>query len=127
MSKTATGRPFLPGVSGNPNGRPKLPPEIKEAIKMTRAQFAELLVKYLGLSLLELSEVNKKLDTPALDKIVIAIISNAIKKGDQQRLDFLINRIIGKVKEQVDHTSNGNTIRAVLVLPSNGRELNDRD
>lgn len=123
MDKKTIGRAFLPGQSGNPKGRPKLPRELREAMKMTKAQFTELLVKYLSFSLGELLLINKQENTAALDRIVISVITNAIKKGDQQRLDFLMNRIIGKVKDEIDHTSGGSPVKAVLVLPSNGREL----
>lgn len=121
------GKPFQPGQSGNINGRPSLPQELKKAMQMNRVDFQELLIKYLSYSPQELAVAQSSKDTKALDRIVIAVIINAINKGDQQRLDFLLNRIIGKVREQVDHTSNGEPMKAVLVLPSNGRELNDRD
>jgi len=121
------GKPFQPGQSGNINGRPSLPQELKKAMQMNRVDFQELLIKYLSYSPQELAVAQSSKDTKALDRIVIAVIINAINKGDQQRLDFLLNRIIGKVREQVDHTSNGESMKAVLVLPSNGRELNDRD
>jgi hypothetical protein len=32
-NRTAPGTPFKPGQSGNPTGRPKMPDEVKEAIK----------------------------------------------------------------------------------------------
>lgn len=117
------GRNWEPGQSGNPNGRPKTPDDLKKALRMTKIEFQELLVKYLSFSLADLKAANENANTTALDRIVISVITNAIKKGDQQRLDFLMNRIIGKVKEEIDHTSGGGPVKAVLVLPSNGREL----
>lgn len=123
MANRSKGKPFVPGVSGNPNGRPKTPDDLKEALKMTRVEFQQLLVKYLAYDLYQLAEKQKDPRTTALDRIVISVITNAIKKGDQQRLDFLMNRIIGKVRDEIDHTSGGSPVKAVLVLPSNGREL----
>lgn len=37
-TKTVPGRPFPPGVSGNPSGRPKLPDELKQQIAELGAQ-----------------------------------------------------------------------------------------
>lgn len=95
---------FKPGQSGNPKGRPKLPEELKKAIRMNKQLFQELLVQYLTYPKAKLGELAKDPKTKSLDMIVIMVILNAIKKGDQSRLDFLMNRIIGKVKDEVHHT-----------------------
>ena len=43
--KTARGRSFPPGVSGNPSGRPKIDPEVKEILKAASPDAARELVK----------------------------------------------------------------------------------
>ena len=45
--KTARGRPFKPGQSGNPQGRPKLPDDVKEAIRAACPKAVAVLVALL--------------------------------------------------------------------------------
>lgn len=93
---------FKPGQTGNPKGRPKLPKAIKEARAMNRHVLAELLSKYTHYSLKELEAVAKNPHTPSFDLIVISAIKFAIQKGDAKSRDFLIERMIGRVKYEVD-------------------------
>ncbi len=95
---------FKAGQSGNPAGRIKYPKELREAMKMNKIIFQKLLTDYLTLPLSNLEAKQKNISTPALDRIVISVIVYAIKKGDERRLDFLMNRIIGKVKDEVHHS-----------------------
>lgn len=99
------GRNFEKGRSGNPNGRPGMPKEVREAMKMNKAEFAQLMLKYLQSSHSELKLALESKETKSLDKIVISIILNAIKKGDEKRLDFLMNRIVGKVTDKFEHST----------------------
>lgn len=43
--KKVRGRPFPKGVSGNPGGRPKMNPEVKEILKAAAPEAARLLVE----------------------------------------------------------------------------------
>lgn len=110
------GRDFKKGQSGNPNGRPKMPKELREAKRMRKTEFIGLLVKYLGHTLEELGAAKKDKKTPAIDRIVIAIVLNAIKHGDYKRLDFLMDRIIGKVQAKVDMTTAGESLNKEMDL-----------
>lgn len=103
MSKENKGR-FRKGQSGNPKGRPRLPEDLRKSKKMNKIIFQGLLLKYLNCSLDELKRFKASPDTKALDRIVIAVIINAISKGDEKRLGFLMDRIIGKVKDEVEFT-----------------------
>ena len=111
LGRKTGGRDWKPGQSGNPNGRPPMPKEVREAMNMNKILFAELLTKYLGKTLEELVETQKAKDTAALDRIVISVITNAIKKGDDKRLDFLMTRIIGKAESKIDITTGGEKIQ----------------
>ena len=100
--KKTGGRDFKPGQSGNPLGPPVLPPEVKEARKLTRIEFERIASQYMQMTK---EEITKKLQDPkstTLELIVMTIIHKAVKDGDQHRLDFLLNRLIGKVKDEVD-------------------------
>lgn len=105
MSKVI-GRPFEKGHPGGP-GRPALPDDVKQGLQLTRAVLIERINKYLTLPLDELSIVAKDQSLPAVDHVVIRIIINAIQKGDTVRMEFLLDRLIGKVVqriETIDHT-----------------------
>ena len=45
--RTVTGRPFQKGVSGNPGGRPKVNPEVKEIMNAASPKAAQVLVELL--------------------------------------------------------------------------------
>lgn len=104
QKKALIGKPFQKGVSGNPNGRPKLPPEVLEARKYTRSQVELSLSRLLGKTREELQSISRDPLASALDLTVVSILSKAIQQGDSHRLDFLLNRIIGPVKAEIDLT-----------------------
>lgn len=48
MSKPVRGRPFPKGVSGNPGGRPKIPQDVKDAIRAACPEAVQRLIGYMG-------------------------------------------------------------------------------
>ena len=53
------------------------------------------------------AEIKAKLDDPntvALELVVATIVIKSIQAGDQQRLTFLLDRLIGPVKHAVEHS-----------------------
>lgn len=98
------GRPFKKGQSGNPKGRTPIPEEVKEARKFNKLEVERVLDKFLGLTRDELFIRLRDPQTAMLERIVGRIILKASKGGDHFRLDFLLNRLIGKVKEAVEHS-----------------------
>lgn len=42
--------------------------------------------------------------TPVLEAVAASILSEAIVKGDQQRLEFVLQRMIGKVQDRLEVT-----------------------
>lgn len=96
------GRDFKPGQSGNPNGRPKLPEEVKEAKRLTAAELELKLTEFLKKSREELYAIAKDPKSTGMDALVASIMTFGVSKGDHMRMEFLLNRLIGKVKEQVN-------------------------
>lgn len=95
---------FKPGQSGNPNGAPKVPADLVAARKITRQQFELTANKYLSMSVSELSKLDKhKGDITLLEAMIISVIQQGIKKGDHVRLDFLLDRLIGKVVQPFEY------------------------
>ncbi len=105
-AKPKRGRQFQKGQSGNPNGRPKLPQEVREARLVTAAKFEEVIHKYMGATLEELQKASKDKTTPAVDHIVIKLLELSIRNGDTQRLNLLLERTIGKVKDKLEINAN---------------------
>lgn len=117
LGKKTGGRDFQPGQSGNPAGRVKLPPEIKEARKYNKLEVERILSDYMDKSPAEIDLALNRQDLPAIEIIVAKIVHQAMKRGDQFRFDFLLNRLIGKVKDQVEHS--GRVTLESLVAGSN--------
>lgn len=91
-------------------GRPRIhdekPPEIKFAAKLSRDWVTGKLAAFLRMSVEELKEVTKDDRRDAIDWWVARIVEKGIKNGDHQSLDFMFNRLIGKVSdpEEIDTT-----------------------
>ena len=87
---------FKKGNKGGP-GRPKIPKDLQKAKKLSRTVVEVTLSKYLLLPADKLSETLKDTSLPILDQVVLRVCAQAIKEGDSARLNFLLDRIIGKV------------------------------
>ena len=92
---------FQKGYKGGP-GRPKKPDDVKAAAKLTRTNLEKKLNHFLAMDSDELSAILKDPKTPMLEVMVGRIVLMAAKNGDQTRLDFLLNRLLGKVKDNVE-------------------------
>ena len=89
---------FKPGKSGNPDGRPSLPPDLKEARALNKVELERLLNKYIHMDLPGMKTIYQDTKTPAIEAIIAKIIFEAVSRGDEKRLDFILNRLIGPVK-----------------------------
>lgn len=94
------------GQSGNPNGRPRLPADLKVVTKLSPSILKALIDKLANTPIEELVSMK---ETGAFNKMglleagVVAVWMKAIQEGDHNRLEWIINRSrIGKVKEQLD-------------------------
>jgi hypothetical protein len=114
MEKKPRKNMFEKGKVANPNGRPKISHELKEIRRINGANLPVIVDKFLSMSREELEAAAKDKDTPAMECILIRVIVEAMKRGDDQRLNFLFDRIIGKTPETVN--LNGNVHMAVLKL-----------
>lgn len=90
---------FVPGVSGNPLGRPRVPAELKDLRRLTRSSLEIIINKYIHLSHEELKDKREDGSLPGIEVAVVSILLIAINKGDQVRLDYLIARLVGKIPE----------------------------
>ena len=120
------GRKSLPqaykkGQSGNPNGRPKGAVSIPKELRTINSKLiAETINKHLNKSMEEVAELIRSKDTPMIDLVVLRILYEAAKRGDQTRFNALLERMVGKVPDKVDHTTNGKSVLIQFVTPKEG-------
>ncbi len=124
--KKTGGKDIQPGEIKNPAGRPKTPEYLKKARKMNKIMFEAILQKYIYCTRAELITAYKAPDTPAIDLCVISVLKESATRGDQKRLEFILDRLIGKVKD-VMHFEGGGGAGTVVILPSNNRSKEDEE
>lgn len=93
---------------------------IKNLTKTELVEIGNLVVKG---NIDALKKLAKAPGTPVITVWLAAICVKGIEKGDVGALDVLLNRLIGRVKEEVNLTSN--LPQVVVNLPSNGREAKE--
>lgn len=79
-----------------------LPSDLKEARSQFAKEFEDTIYKYMFTSIKDLKTVLKDPETHAKDAVVLSVLVNAVEKGDNVRLNFLLERTIGKVKDVQD-------------------------
>lgn len=95
------GRDWKPGQTGNPSGRPKYPADVKEARVMNLAEASRILNKYAYSTVEEIKAAALDPQTPAIEMMILKVIVECTKTGDHHRLNFLFDRLIGKVTEKI--------------------------
>ena len=99
-------KPFKPGQSGNPNGRPK-------GLSIT-AMVRE-----------ELEKVPEGQEKPAKELLVKRILHKAISEGDKEMIKICWNYMDGLPSQGIDVTSGGKPIPILGHVPSdNGAQEN---
>lgn len=96
---------FKPGQSGNPSGRPPVPEDVRHARLMNKNDFARLLNQMMKLSIPEITEISASEDAPVSEVMAAQIILAAAAEGDPKRADFILDRWIGKVKDEIEVTA----------------------
>ena len=91
---------FKKGVSGNPSGRPAVPDDLKRATRLTQTEFLRKANQFIAMTAVELHATAKDPKTTALELLIISIIQKGVIEGDEKRLGFLLDRLIGK---QIQH------------------------
>lgn len=89
---------FQPGASGNPGGRPKLPPEIRAARKAAMAQLITLIASHFGMTKKAAKAAKKKPEITMLECAVMEFADRAVK-GDVNAFRYLMELMVGKVPE----------------------------
>lgn len=91
------------GQSGNPAGPGVLTPELKKARKLTSKATVEILSKCIFMTRDEISTRLNEPETPGIELAILTVLANCIKHGDATRLNFLLDRLIGKVTDKIEY------------------------
>ena len=122
MTKTRKGRNggtlmvWQPGISGNPNGRPRRLLSIIENkigvdfnVSLSGNDKYQILESMLEMSLKELSYIEADPDTPAFMVIVARAIREDITRGTSRTMEALFDRFFGRAKQAIEHTGMNGT------------------
>lgn len=118
---------FKKGQVANPSGRPKMPPDLKKATKITSQDFIRTGTRLIYYTKAQLKKVMNDPKSTALEMLIASIIFKGVTQGDHKRLDFLLDRLIGKVTNHYKFDMENGPIvqQVVLKIPSNGRERDE--
>lgn len=114
---------FAPGVSGNPGGRPALPADLVEARKINQIEFERTVNKFLYMPS---DEVFKVIDSPkssVLDRLLGTILYKGAIRGDVKRAEWVMNRMLGKVKENFFIESNSKSVNVLINAKAEAQAL----
>lgn len=114
------------GEVRNPEGARAHNQALKNLKHLTKKELADLTNLIIKGDLDQLKRIAKKeVKASVLQVMVAAVCVKVIEKGDMHSLNMLLDRIIGKVKDEVHHSGSVGgevTGRVSVVLPSNGKE-----
>lgn len=91
---------FEKGNKGGP-GRPELPKDLKEVRKLNQFELEFILNESLLMTPEQLKRVKDDPESTMLQLLVVSIITHGTNKGDQLRMGFLLDRLLGKMKENL--------------------------
>ena len=115
IGKKTGGKNFEKGHPPTPGGgRPRVPEDVKLARQMNKEEFTRLCNKYVNCGADELKAIMKDPTTPAIVLIVVQILAKGIQHGDDRRLRFFLDYMIGKPTENLNVSGEIN-LHAALV------------
>lgn len=105
---------FVKGQSGNPGGAKKLPEDIKHLLDATGIQVKRDICECYNTHLDTIMGLATRQDIPAGLAMIASCMVNAIQTGDNRIMATFLDRIIGKPKETLDISSEGNGLTVVV-------------
>lgn len=123
------GRDFPVGHPGGP-GRPPVLPELKNTPRFSRDDFNRMATQILFSNRARLAEILAKPDSNNLEIAIAKVVDKIQVHGDYNRLDGLLNRLIGTVKHDINLTGElsvegppVNLIQIAVQMSSHARQL----
>jgi hypothetical protein len=94
--------------SPNPLGRKLQDPAMRKLAKLTKEELVEVGSLILKGEIKNLKKLAVDTEATVLQRMVASVAVRIMGKGDMHALDLLLNRLIGKVKEEVEITGDLN-------------------
>lgn len=82
---------FKPGQSGNPSGKPRQ--------LLTKDKVSSVLGRLAEYTIAHLEALIENPASPSLEVMIAALMVRAAKEGDPNRIEFVLQRSIGKVQD----------------------------
>ncbi len=76
--------------------------ELNKLTNISANQFKETIFKYMYSSMGDLKKLLKDPKTDMIDLMIIKLMIKAVESGDVTRLNFILDRTIGKVQDKVE-------------------------
>lgn len=112
--KKTGGRDIKPGEIRNPLGGGSHNPDMKEVRRLTKEQVAEIGTLILTGNLEKLQSIKDEKSASVLKIWFASVAIKAISRGDAHSLSVILDRIVGKVKDQLELTGkDGGPIQSV--------------
>jgi hypothetical protein len=92
---------FKPGQSGNPKGRPALPEDLRQAKALNKVELTRELNALIHMTKPELEAVLESPESTMIRRMAARVIQESDSAGDEKRLGFLLDRLVGKVKDEL--------------------------
>lgn len=96
------GKNFVKGQSGNPNGRPALPPELRKKRKLSYADYIDSIQFFATADKAEVEQAVQDESVPFYKHLIAIVLWQAKITGNMTQYFQLIDRLFGKTKESVD-------------------------
>ncbi len=109
--KKTGGKNFALGNCANPKGQGAVSPAVKAIRKITLQHIEEVADIILDGNIEKLKAMAADPNTSVLKVWIAKAAATGIQKGDLHSLDTILNRVLGKPKEKIEHTGdNGGAI-----------------
>lgn len=121
---------FKKGDVGNPNGAKAHKGPKAMLKKLTKELLKDMIEATTNGTVNDLKAIAENPKSTALQVALATSMVKMINKGDYLTLEAMLQRVVGKVKDELDVTSNGQTMPAAQVhvyLPANGRTKEENE
>lgn len=111
-------KPFKPGQSGNPNGRPRKYVSTLRDQGYKLSEINDCIQVMMAMTIEELKEAFENPNATVLEKTIAAAIKRSIEKGSLYSIETLLSRVYGKPKESVDMDIQGEVTVTMNLNPT---------
>lgn len=117
------------GVSGNPAGRPPIPPELKKVKEVSSQILRRMISKHFGMTQEDLSLVIADPNAAAIDVLIAKTIMVCIENGNIEKAEYLFKRSFGVVENKLQISGkqlSGLGVKEKLVLIKSAIEFMEK-